>query len=232
MKKCLNCQLVFYSDSRLHCLCCDSPLEEATIEEIALSRVEAPSEKKAFKAEEPMDFGRIQYIASSYFKTKSFLFLYFLARQELKIGKRFKRPLIYPIDFTFLVRIPWLIIDLIDSSIFHLTYKGFCEECQWKYKSITQRGLHNYLECDYNKEYSAILNAIVSGEIANNEVRFKEEALEKVGQGKRSAYHDLCLRKKGIETFVDVLAILISFGLIICLLARLVMPIFGSIYDF
>ena len=112
MRKCLRCQIIFHSDQRLNCLYCDTRLSDADFGEIA--RGTSPKER-IFQKEENIKHVRMEYLVGSYFKNKTFSFLYNFSRNELKLGKEFKRFFIQPIDFTSVIKIPWIVINIIDS---------------------------------------------------------------------------------------------------------------------
>lgn len=97
---------------------------------------------------------------------------------------------------------------------------------------MTTQGQHSLKECEYNKEYATIVNQILSGQILRVEDEFKEQALEKAKKGERSAYNDLCSRKKNFESFLDIMIILLSLGFWIFLVILVAMPILGAIYGF
>lgn len=232
MKKCVRCQIIFHNDHRLYCLYCDSSLQAASTDEIFQLGAGTKAIEKVMKSKELMTPERLQHLAGSYFKTKSISFFYGFCRNQLKMGRDFKRFLVQPIDFSFVIKIPWVFVDLADSVAFRLMYTGYCDKCQWKYKRFTERDVHSEDDCLYNREYTTILNDILNGEIVRNEAQFEQSSQERIQQGKRSAYRDLCSRKKDFETFTDIVGALISISIIIYILARLTMPMFGAIYDF
>lgn len=224
MRKCLNCQLVFYGEDRYECPYCNSTLGEASAEDVQGAKVS--------KTPESADHERLVHFIGSYFRAKSFAFIYRLSRHELKIGKSFTRFFIYPLHFGFAIKLPWLVIDLLDSLFFRVIYTGFCGQCGWKHQKITGGLAHTPQECDYNKEYTQILGDILTGEIVRTEEKFQRQAQEKIQAGKKSAWHDLSHRGASFELAFDVIAILISLGLMIFGVVQLAMPIFGMLYDF
>ncbi len=231
MKKCIRCQLIFHSSNRLHCLYCDSLLVDSDMEEVLQLSAEKSFEEKMAKAE-PLSHERIQFLVGSFFKTKSFTFKYQFNRNQFKMSKAFPRAFIEPLDISFFIKIPWFFVDIFDSWILRLTYTGYCSQCNWKYQKLSEQQEHTQRDCEYNKEYNDVLNGILDGQIARNEVRLEKEAARKIQNGQKSAYHDLCVRRKQFESFVDILTILLSMGLMALLLIKLTMPIFGKIYDF
>ena len=224
MLKCPNCQLVFHSDYLLRCPSCNGILTQASV-------VEAQGAVRA-KFQGSVGLGKLIHFVGSYFQAKSFTFYYALSRCELKIGRGYSRFFVYPPDWGFLVRLPWLMVNIVDSLFFRLIYKGFCEKCGWKYPKVTGGLSHNADECDYHKEYTAILGSIVSGKISNEAEAFRRQSEEKCRNGKKSAWQDLSHRNTSFELSVDIVSLLFSFGLFIYGIVRLAMPIFGLIYDF
>ncbi len=224
MKKCIKCEIVFHSDYRTHCLYCDSFLITIASDEVFRLEAQTSVLEEAIKAQGPVSHDRMEYIVASYFRSKSLSFRYAFCRSEYFMGKGFKRFFIQPLDLSFLIRIPWFFINLIDSLFCRVTYGGFCEKCSWKIS-----GSHSPQECEYHQEYSKILSEILNGKITKSEERFGAVAAEKIRQGKRSAYHDLCARKKGVEIFFDIVVIISSMGVIIYGLVRMAMPLLDRV---
>ena len=77
-----------------------------------------------------------------------------------------------------------------------------------------------------------MLASILNGEIIRMEETFEEAADKKTASGIRSAYRDLCAARNPAETVFDIMAILLSIAVVIYVIARASMPIFGLIYDF
>jgi hypothetical protein len=113
---------------------------------------------------------------------------------------------------------------LIDSIAFRLRYIGYCEKCQCKYEPKPRIAGHDKDECEYNREYTSIVTSIMSGKIALNEDEYIKQANEKLAQGKRSAYQDLCSKKSGIWAFLDLMSIWLTVCLIIFGIVRLTLP--------
>ncbi len=224
MLKCINCQLVFHNGYLLKCPSCNGNLTQA-------SALEAQGATPA-KFQGSVDLGKLIHFVGSYFQAKSFTFQYSLSRCELKIGRGFSRFFVYPLDLGFLVRLPWLLVNIFDSLFFRFIYKGFCEKCGWKYPKLTGGLAHDSDECDYHKEYTAILSSIVSGKISYDAQTFKAYAEKKRLAGKKSAWYDLLHRNQNFELSVDLISLLLSIGLFVFGVVRLAMPIFGMMYDF
>jgi hypothetical protein len=224
MKKCEKCKVYFHFDDRIRCLYCDgllSPLSEEEEKEFSVKIgggspetlvADIVKDRNVVIGEESA-----LNIVESYFKRRSLLFMYKFSRNEMKMGRRFKRFWVQPLNFSVLIMfIPWIFIDLIDSLIFPIMYQGFCKKCQCKYKIISEgQTEHDKEECEYNQEFQRILTDILTGEIARSEVELSSTAGEKVKQGQRSAYFELCSRKSTLQWIADIFSILISLGIII-----------------
>jgi len=231
MKKCVQCDIEF-PEQRMYCIYCDSPLMDAKKAETVKFIPQASVSKKALKIDDPNSLKGMQYLVSRYFRSKSFSFLYAFSRNQFKMGKKFDRILIQPFDFSVFIKIPLVLVNIVDSFILRLIYKGYCEKCEWKCRVLSTDVDHSGEECDYNTEYGIVLEEILSGKIIKDESKLEQLADLKEKHGKRSAYHHLCSRKRDFEIFIDGISILMSVILIFYIFAKLIMPIFGSIYDF
>ena len=109
--------------------------------------------------------------------------------------------------------IPWAVINVIDSLFFHLRYRTYCPSCKWKYAGRSVR--HDPRDCAYNREYTLVINAILTGFIARIEPTFQSQAMAEVKRGQRSAYLDLCTHKNKYEKALDIASICFSCGLIL-----------------
>ncbi|MFA5059158.1 MAG: hypothetical protein WC676_00825 [Candidatus Omnitrophota bacterium] len=232
MKKCDRCDIVFHSGSRLTCLYCDSILFEVEASEALKIQEKTLFKKQIDKTQKASNQDHAQYLVGSYFRARSFAFMYSFSRNQLKMGKAFKRFLIQPINFSFVIRIPWLVINLLDSMMIHMEYQKYCAKCDWKYRSSFDEKTHLAQECEFNQEYTSILNRILTGDIVKDEELIEKAAQEKLKLGKRSAYFQLCSRKNTTESVLDIFIILFSMSLIVYVVVKTFMPIFGNIYDF
>lgn len=232
MKKCLGCRLVFHLDDRSVCLYCGSPLVDVPEEEAARIEEGESGQEQEAKTQKQLTADEIQHIAGIYFGKRSIAFMYAFSRNEMKMGKGLKRFFIQPLNFAFIVKIPWLLINVVDSLIFRLIYKGYCQKCDWKYNITASPKEHDPVQCEYNREYTNVLNNILTGEIIYNEAQFEKEAQEKIRTGKHSAYRQLCSQREGFWQAIDIGTILISLWLLFYVVIKLTMPIFASIYDF
>ena len=232
MRKCLRCQIVFHSDKRLYCLYCNGRLLEADVNEI-MKAPAAVSQKEKFllssKVETPE---HTQYLMGTYFRKKSFPFTYSLNRNQFKMGSQFAQLLVQPVDFSFFIRIPWIVINLLDSFFLRIVYSGFCQDCGWKCRKMSSQIDHSKEECEYNREYSAILQDILSGKIIRNELSYESEATQKIRAGKKSAYYKLCERTNSFVTFVDLITIFISIAIFIYIVVGLAGPLIQAVEDF
>jgi hypothetical protein len=226
MKKCMKCKLTFHFGDRLRCLYCDSILVETSSSgEEKFGAVDGASVMSQFVRDRKLlAHGRMQYIVGSYFKTRTFHFMYAFSRNEFKIGKEFKRFFIQPLNMTSFLVIPWVVFNFLDSLTIRLTHHGFCEDCGWKYKKVYGKVGHDPRECEYCQEYMRVINDIVSGRITATEDELQKQALEKMAVGKRSAYKDLCSRRSFFSAVLDVTVIWVSIWLIIIFLVWVVFP--------
>ena len=177
-----------------------------------------------------LTYENIRYIVGSYFRARTFHFLYSFSRNEFKMGKEYKRFLIQPLSFVSILMIPWVVVDVIDSLLFRTIYLGYCPECKWKYDGRTVR--HDLEECAYNEEYTALINEILTGHIAVTEGNFQNQAMAKIKEGRRSAYFDLCARKNKYEGALDVACVWFSCGLMAYSLVVVLFPLIMQLVVF
>ena len=155
MKKCVKCDIIFYLDPRQYCLYCDSLLQNIG-REVSASLAAKMSRDKTLDPHQ-----RTQYIVGSYFKVRSLAFIYWFNRSQMRFGKEFERVLVQPLDYTSILKLPWVIVDLIDSLFFPFVYSNYCEKCNWKYFRKSKDGKsHAPDECAYNQEYSTLIDEI------------------------------------------------------------------------
>lgn len=232
MRKCTRCNIVFHSMERTRCLYCSSILVStgggAVLDEKPFDVFLGVSD--FLKAAGHGELDRKQYMVSSYFRSRTLGFMYAFCRNELRMGKTYSRFFIRPLDFSAVLSLPWFFINFLDSCFFRVLYIGFCEKCQYKYQP--QGGIigHEQNECEYCQEYNAIIQDIMTGQIALTEDKYKEQAEEKVKQGLRSAYHDLCSQRKGGDAFFDIFGIWLTICLGISLLAWMLVPPLGKFF--
>ena len=227
MKKCIRCKIIFQLEERTRCLYCDSilvtvgenePLDIQWGDTGKTIALQILNQAKLEKHEQ------IQYIIASYFRIRTFHFMYSFSRNEFKMGKGFKRLLVQPFNITFILMLPWVVVNLVDSFFMRLLHNGYCEKCGWKYKAQSEIIGHEKGECEYNQEYSAIVNDILSGRILKTERIFKERGDQKIEQGKRSAYFALCSTKDYFSSLLDVGCVWFSVCLILYTIVGLVFP--------
>ena len=226
MRKCVRCNIIFHSEDRGRCLYCNTML---VLTEKGILLDEKPFDvfrgvADFLKSAGRGELDRKQYIVGSYFRSRSFSFTYAFCRNELKMGKAYPRFLIRSLDFSALLSLPWLLVNVIDSILFRSIYVGFCEKCQHKYQPQGDIIGHEKNSCDYCLEYSVIVKDIMTGQIAKTEDQHKRRAQEDLARGQRSAYRDLCSQEKGWDVVFDVLSIWLTICLAVFLLARLLVP--------
>lgn len=205
MKSCPKCAALFQEDSMI-CNVCDVKLVE-----VDLTQALELTRKKSFKEHIGSSDDRIpdsykQYLIGGYLGDRSLFLMYDLSKNRLKHGKKPKRFLIQPIDFTAVFNIPWFFCNIINSNLFHLQYTSYCGRCNCK--SI--EGQHGLDECNYNIEYFGILDDILSGNILRTKEFYRQRTLENKKNGRKSAYADLFERKVRGEMFCDIISIGLS----------------------
>lgn len=231
MRLCPRCNVTFSSQQRSYCLYCDSRLLEVEDQSIFVQKTDAAKRKiLGLKSQDDMDWR--EYVIGNYFRTRSFAFSYAFFRNEFKKGKAFPRFWIQPLDLTFLIKLPWLAINIFDSLFFRILYTGFCPRCGWKYKQFSAQAEHDAAECAYNQEYTAVVEAVLEGKILKNEPEMMAAAAKNVSSGKKSAYRQLCARKTQNSAVIDVLTILLSMSFFIALTTAVILPLVGKIYHF
>jgi len=238
MKKCLKCDLVFQLEERTRCLYCNTllvpldpeeePEEDQLFEEDTGGQ--ALARKKAIITQMIRDrrvkgHGRMQYVVGSYFRTRTFHFMYCFSRNEFLMGQGFSRQLIQPLNTSHFFIIPWVFIDFIDSLLLRLIYSGYCSRCGWKYSPLTNGSSHNPHKCDYCREYSLVIEDILSGRITQSERIFRKQSFEALAAGERSAYHDLCSQNKLISMISDVFCIWFSVTLMLSFIVLALWPL-------
>lgn len=232
MKKCPRCETAF-SDEHLVCMYCECQLFDAAMLDAVSQKEEEYFKEKVFSVDlEKMTAYMKEFVVANYFLRRSFFFSYQFCRQEMKMGKAFRRFLIQPLHISFLIRLPWLIVNLFDSLYFQLVYGGYCPKCNCKFKKLFESNVeHDKNECIYNREFAAIIVEIFSGYIFSKEKEFKQRAAEKLKLGFKSAYHDLSSPNKTAEAVFDVFTIGLSLTLYFYLFAKVAIPLVGRYVD-
>ncbi|OGX07071.1 MAG: hypothetical protein A2Z88_11315 [Omnitrophica WOR_2 bacterium GWA2_47_8] len=242
MKKCRNCKIVFHHPDRVRCLYCETPLvvledndpvddaiaflsTEDDAPPVLLSTDIRPLEQ-VIRGREPRP-KEARVVIGNYFKSRTFYFFYGLSRNELKMGQVYKRFFVQPFNLAFFLMIPWAVINVVDSLFFHLRYKMYCPVCKWKYTG--RSATHDPRECAYNREYTLVINAILSGFIARIEPTFHSQAMAEVKRGQRSAYHELCTHKNKFEKSLDIASLCFSCGLITYFTMAVLVPLIGDL---
>ena len=126
--------------------------------------------------------------------------------------------------------IPWVVINVVDSLFFHLSYRRYCPTCKWKYAGRHDR--HDPKECAYNREYTLVINAILTGFIARIEPTFHAQAMAELKRGQRSAYLELCAHKNRHEKAWDIASICFSCGLIAWAILAVFIPLSMKFMEF
>ncbi|MCB9772439.1 MAG: hypothetical protein H6754_07815 [Candidatus Omnitrophica bacterium] len=247
MKKCNRCKIVFHSDERLRCLYCDTNLLTVEKDDTLGFRDDKDFDpnlvggdikrevsvlKEILSEWEMGEFLRAQYVVGTYFKVRTFKFLYAFSRNHFRMGRDYKRLLIQPLNITSFLIVPWVIVDVLDSFFIRLTYNAYCEKCGWKFRQVHATQIHDPEECEYNQEYSRIVTEILSGNVNKTEGLIKESAYRKIRTGKRSAYKDLCSRRSATGWFMDVMCIWLSILALLVGAVVVIFPIFMKFGSF
>lgn len=237
MKRCARCDIVFDSDDRKQCLYCNDLLasvDPQRVEEFAADAVHsgfAADDKvirQVIQDRKAVAYDRKYHVVGSYFCSRTFSFMYGFSRNEMRMGRDYRRILVQPLTTMSFLMLPWVVINLMDSLFFRLFYNGYCEQCGWKYtKSLIRLG-HDPKECAYNEEYSAIIRDILSGKIGKTENRFRESSERKVAAGERSAFVDLCKNRSRFLWFLDVLCVWFSIAVLLGGISCFAFPLIAS----
>ena len=232
MKKCPRCRVVFHMDERNRCLYCESFLmtvdrdEEKAAAGQGIGGFQAADRliKIILKEWKLTDHGRSQFLVSSFFQSRTFRFVYNFSRHDYKRGKEYRRFFIQPLSLYSFLMIPWVVYNFFDSLFFRLMYNGYCSKCGWKYIQYTQDQGHSPTECEYNQEYAAVIDNILTGKITQVEAGFKRLASEKMAMGKRSAYIELSAGRNISEWILDVACIWFSILIMVAIIVVMVFP--------
>jgi hypothetical protein len=167
---------------------------------------------------------RLQFIISSYFRTRTIHFMYAFSRNNFKMGPAFKRELIQPFHLMSFLMLPWLVLDIFDSFLCRLIYTKYCPKCGWKFYKLTSDGDHDHMECEYNREYKEVINSILDGSIMRKEDEFRRLGMMRRSAGRRSAYWELCHGKQFFSSVFDIICIWFSICLWLILLIAICFP--------
>ena len=240
-KKCQRCKVVYHSEERSRCLYCNSLLLSTSKDDTV--SFEDNSGMEGFQAEQPVltqflqdrdvsDHGRTLFILGSYFRSRTFHFMYSFSRHQFLRNKNFPRLLVQPLTPISFLMLPWVAFNLLDTLAIRMGYNAYCEKCKSKFKKFTGKQEHDHDECLYHREYNAIIDDITSGQILVSEDEFKRQSVTKLSAGKRSAYVDLCGGKDFFSGLLDVTCIWFSVCLIIIILVWTFFPVlFVSVYN-
>jgi hypothetical protein len=240
LKECPRCRITFHLDDRIHCLYCETLLVSAEEDKTDLEdRVDSgmmgiivePIFQKVVNDRGIQEHSRLQFIVASYFRTRTFLFMYKFSRNNFKKGSEFKCFFIQPVTVISLLLLPWLAINIIDSILCRFLYTKYCPKCGWKFFKHERNGEHSHRECEYNREYQEVIDSIMSGMIIQKEKDFKRLGLMKRNAGRKSAYWDLCGRRSWVQGVLDVASIWFSIIFWLVLVIWLIFPaILSGVY--
>lgn len=234
MKNCPRCNITFHLDDRSRCLYCNTLLLTSHDDKTDLTKkidpgflgtAAQPVIEKVVNEHGIEAHTRLSFIISSYFRTRSFHFMYAFSRNDFKMGPDFDRELIQPFHLTSLLALPWLVVNIFDSFVCRFVYTKYCPKCGWKfYRTQGSDQEHDHAECEYNREYKEVVDAILKGSIMKHEEDFRRLGLMKHHAGRRSAYWDLCRSDKFLTSFVDIAVIWLSICLWTILVVSLIFP--------
>jgi len=226
MLYCPRCQAAFEDKELIKCFYCNGTLFKRNIFQAAADK------KISIEDRELLTHEHKSYLLGSFFRSKIFLTSFIFSLNDMKEGKAKKRFWVQPLNISFLIKLPWLLINFFSSIAFPFLFQGYCDKCKTKYIHIFREGSHSDDDCEYNQEYNRIVQNLFSGKIVIRIKPLEEEALERKKRGKRSAYFDLMDRNVTLGKFLDILAILATIVFYVFLIASIAMPILGRIYDF
>ena len=242
MKKCSKCKIVFHLDERSRCLYCNSLLLTVSRDDTVGLNDDLTAAESMFKSDQPVinqilkdrainEVGRRAFIIGCYFRSRTFKFMYSFSRHEFIMEKSFKRVLAQPLNISSFLMLPWVAFNILDTLFVRFYYNGFCPKCKWKFKQFSENQQHDPEGCDYNREYSKIIDDILSGEISKSELALKQYGEAKEKAGRKSAYQVLCEEKDFLQGMLDVLCIWVSIGILIILLVITVFPLISWIVN-
>ena len=230
-KRCEKCKITFHNEERSRCLYCDAILMSVS-QDKDVNPLEVTGEDLGSLIElvvsNRAQFGHLgmQYVIGNYFKTRSFRFMYYFSRNEYRIGPKFKRFWVQPLNIGSILTLPWIVIDFLDSVFMRVFYRGHCPVCNWKYPSLTAEEAPLPPEKrEYNIEYTRLVEDILSGKITTTEDTFRKLAMDKLKEGKRSAYFDLCSRKNKQDVVLDIATVWVSIMFITYVLVVVLLPL-------
>ena len=221
MKKCLKCRVI-EDDDKTRCPHCGSFLTVSTgqddsFEMSGLSQEDdRPGEPEIPENLRIGDHGYMLYAVGRHCKRRDFFFLYRLSRHDFKMGQKFRRGLVDPLTLGSILKIPWFVINVVDSLIILLRYRKFCNACGWKYHKHLPGGKHDPTECEYNQEHYSLIKEILIGHIVDSDGEFRKESIVKIKAGKKSAYRDLHdSRRKSFWIMTDAVCLFLSLAVIV-----------------
>ncbi len=182
---------------------------------------------RVIKDRRAVAYDRRYYIIGSYFNFRTLHFMYCFSRNEMKMGKTYRRALIQPLNMGSFLILPWVVFDVIDTVFVRLLYNGYCHQCGWKFKKSSPQQVHDPKECEYNHEYREIILDILSGQITRTEDKYIQLAEAKTKAGQRSAYRDLCSGRNFFTAVLDVVCVWFSISILILFLVMIVFPHLG-----
>lgn len=234
MKKCPRCKVIFKDNWEFNCLYCEGSLlsvqDADFIPEHQLA--EGLPEAKELRFGDELTHGRKDYLMGVFFHGSASLSSFRFYLHDFKKGKEMKRFLIRPLDIDSVIKLPWLLINIVYSALYYFLPKGYCPKCGRKYISFHGETQHDPYACLYNQEYSLIEQEVFSGKVFIDLDPVRQISEQKIKAGERSALYDLVHRDLRLEKALDVGAILLSIFIYASLLVIALMPVLNQVYHF
>ncbi|MDD3375020.1 MAG: hypothetical protein PHY73_04785 [Candidatus Omnitrophica bacterium] len=234
MRKCLSCNITFDDENLVGCLYCESILVKIHQDQSREDVAPSAQGTESLPSKKILTHQNKDYLMGILFRRRTFLSSFAFSCNDIKRSKKATRFLVQPIDIGYVVKIPWLVVDIVYSLFFHILHSRYCPLCNTRYFIFYhfQEAQHPKDACEYCQEYNRISDEIFLKKERVDLRVLRKESEEKVRRGKKSAFFDLTHRNIKLERFLDILSILISIALYGYVVIRVSMPIFAEIYQF
>jgi len=234
MKKCPRCKVIFMDNWEFNCLYCDGSLMSVHDADFIPEHQFATGlpEGKELIFHEALTRDRKDYLMGVFFHGSATLSSFRFNLHDFESGQKMKRFLISPIEVDAVIKLPWLLVNIVYSVLYYFLPKGFCPQCGCKYISFHGEKKHDPEACSYNQEYHLIEQEVFSGKVFIDLDTVRQVSDRKVKAGEQSALYDLLHRNLGFEKALDVAAILFSVFVYASLLIMMTMPLLNKVYHF
>ena len=189
-------------------------------------------EAKELTFHESLTRDRQDYLMGVFFHGSASLSSFRFNLHDFENGQKMKRFLINPLGIDVLIKLPWLLVNVVYSALYYFLPKGFCPHCRSKYICFHGEKKHDPEACSYNQEYHLIEKEVFSGKVFIDLDRVREISEKKIKMGEQSALYDLLHRNLGFEKALDIGAILFSILFYVSLLIMATMPLLNRVYQF